>query len=221
MLEMMNELIQTHATASWAVPVVFLLAALDGIVPPLPAESVVIALAAVSAVTEGPHPLWLGAGAAAGAFAGDNLAYLLGRRFGLRRLQRSRHARLRGAMQRAGHALDRRGAVIILVARYVPVGRVAVNLTAGASGYPQRRFLGLTAVAALSWSGYSVAIGLLAGHWLEDNAILGAIAGIAFAVALGGLVDHLVRRVTAGPPLSVAAQADARAGELAMAGRHS
>ena len=39
MLEMMNELIQTHATASWAVPVVFLLAALDGIVPPLPAES--------------------------------------------------------------------------------------------------------------------------------------------------------------------------------------
>ena len=95
---MMNELIQTHATASWAVPVVFLLAALDGIVPPLPAESVVIALAAVSAVTEGPHPLWLGAGAAAGAFAGDNLAYRLGRRFGLRRLQRSRHARLRGAM---------------------------------------------------------------------------------------------------------------------------
>ena len=124
-------------------------------------------------------------------------------------------------MQRAGHALDRRGAVIILVARYVPIGRVAVNLTAGASGYPQRRFLGLTALAALSWSGYSVAIGLLAGHWLEDNAILGAIAGIAFAVALGGLVDHLVRRVTAGPSLSDAAQADARAGELAMAGRHS
>jgi membrane protein DedA with SNARE-associated domain len=197
---MVNELIQTHATAAWAVPVVFLLAALDGILPPLPSESIVIALAAVSAVTQSPHPLWLGVAAAAGAFAGDNLAYLLGRRFGLRRMQQTRSARLRGAMRRAGHALDGRGAVIILVARYVPVGRVAVNLTAGASGYPHRRFLGLTALAALSWSAYSVAVGLLSGHWAEDNAVLGMVAGVAFAVVLGVLVDHLVRRVTAAPP---------------------
>jgi membrane protein DedA with SNARE-associated domain len=90
--------------------------------------------------------------------------------------------------------------VIILVARYVPVGRVAVNLTAGASGYPHRRFLGLTALAALSWSAYSVAVGLLSGHWAEDNAVLGMVAGVAFAVVLGVLVDHLVRRVTAAPP---------------------
>lgn len=36
----------------------------------------------------------------------------------------------------ARRELDQRAAAIILTARYIPVGRIAVNMTAGATGFP-------------------------------------------------------------------------------------
>jgi membrane protein DedA with SNARE-associated domain len=46
----------------------------------------------------------------------------------------------------------------------VPFGRVAVNLTAGASGFGYPRFLALTAVAGVCWAGYtSVVVALVLG----------------------------------------------------------
>jgi membrane protein DedA with SNARE-associated domain len=92
----------------------------------------------------------------------------------------------------AQRSLERRGASLILIARYIPVGRVAVNITAGATGYPRRRFLPLAALAAVAWAVYSVAIGVLAGHWLGENPLLGVAVGVAIAVLLGLIVDRLI-----------------------------
>ena len=88
-------------------------------------------------------------------------------------------------LERASGTLERRGALVVLTARYVPLGRVAVNLTAGATGFPPRRFLGLAALAAATWAVWSVAVGALAGHWLHGNPLLGSAAGIALALVLG------------------------------------
>ena len=101
----------------------------------------------------------------------------------------------------AGAALDRRGAGLILGARFIPVGRVAVNLSAGALRYPWRRFALLTVAAGLCWSAYSIAVGLLAGAWLKDQPLLSAVFGIVLALAIGLVVDRVValrtRRVAA------------------------
>src|SRR6266571_1584876 len=67
-------------------PVSYLVAvfvpALDAILPVLPSETAVIALGVATAGSEDPRIAVLVALAACGAFLGDNLNYLIGRRFG-------------------------------------------------------------------------------------------------------------------------------------------
>ena len=195
MLETLTTFIEGQATTPWVLLLVVLVAAGDALFPPVPSESVVVGLAAVSVAADGPNLVLLGLVAAGGAFLGDTVTYLVGRRHGPARLARTSRPALRRAVGRASDALESRGGLVILVARYVPVGRVAVNLTAGATGYPRRRFLGFAALAAVTWSAWSVGVGAVAGRWVADNPLLGAAAGITVALALGLAADHVARRV--------------------------
>jgi membrane protein DedA with SNARE-associated domain len=169
----------------------------------------VVALAAVSASVGEPDLLVLGGCAAVGAFVGDNIAYSIGRHTVLARLPASRNAKIRSTMRWAERELDRRGAMIIIAARYVPVGRVAANLTAGATRFTRPRFVLLTAIAAVSWAAYSVALGALAGTWMKDNPLLGATIAVAVAVAFGALIDWFLRSRGAAPAEEEAQEVDA------------
>jgi len=82
---------------------------------------------------------------------------------------------------------------MLLVARYIPVGRVAVNLTAGSIRFPFRRFLAFDVVAALSWGIYSTAFGVIAGR-ATDNPLLGVMVGIVLAIVVGLFVQWLFTR---------------------------
>lgn len=92
---------------------------------------------------------------------------------------------------------------------------MAVNLTAGATGFPPRRFLGLAALAAATWAAWSVGVGALAGHWLEGNPLLGSVSGVAVALLLGLVIDRSARRASGWgrmpSPVAVAAAAPAPA----------
>ncbi|WP_448631715.1 DedA family protein [Cellulomonas soli] len=101
--------------------------------------------------------------AAAGAFTGDQIAYQIGTKVDVRRIRLLRRPAAQRTVDWAERALARRGASFIIAARYIPVGRVAVNMTAGALGFRRRRFVFLTALAAVTWAGYSTAIGVGAG----------------------------------------------------------
>ena len=72
--------LQVDAPLSYLIAVV--LPALDAIFPVLPSETAVIALGVATADSADPRIALLIACAAAGAFLGDNLSYLIGRRFG-------------------------------------------------------------------------------------------------------------------------------------------
>ncbi|WP_404384960.1 DedA family protein [Knoellia locipacati] len=194
MFEAVSTLIEQNAAAVWVLPVIFLLATFDALLPPVPSESVVITLAAFGAASGSPHLFALGVVAAAGAFIGDNLTFGVARRSGLAGLRSSSRPKVRESFLRAESELDRRGGLAIVVARYIPVGRVAVNVTAGAGTFSHRRFVLLTALAATSWAAYSVGIGALAGHWVEQNPLLGAVGGIALAGGLGLVVDRVLQR---------------------------
>jgi membrane protein DedA with SNARE-associated domain len=161
---------------------------IDGFFPPVPSESAVIGLAALPASRGGPEPWLIGMVAALGAFTGDQVAYSLGRRVPVRslRVMRSRHAQK--AIGWAETTLARRGAACIVAGRFVPGGRVAVNMTAGAIGYSRARFSAIAAVASVLWAAYSTALGGGAGHLLEGHHPL---AGVGVGV-LGGLVTGVV-----------------------------
>lgn len=203
MFEAINEFVNTHASSVWVLPIVFALCVLDGFFPPLPSESVVVALAAISVAVGDPHLLALFAVSAAGAAIGDNIAYTIGRH-GLDRLGESRRPRIRRTFEWASRELRKRAAVIIMSARYVPVGRVAVNITAGATHYPRPRFVLLDGIAVLSWSAYSIGLGALAGHWLEDNPLLAAALAVTGGVLLGLLVDRVLQRYGRTPAADLA-----------------
>src|SRR6185437_9141406 len=74
----------THLVANasgWAYAVLVMFALLDALLPVVPSEASVITAGVVAAGGDLSLPLVIAA-AAAGAFLGDNAAYLLGRRLG-------------------------------------------------------------------------------------------------------------------------------------------
>ena len=76
---MFNQFTEYVANASgWAYAVVFLLALLDAILPVVPSETAVITAGVVAGSGRLSLPLIV-ASATAGAMAGDNTAYLVGR----------------------------------------------------------------------------------------------------------------------------------------------
>jgi membrane protein DedA with SNARE-associated domain len=215
-MDFINDLILQAALSPWLYLVMFAVAVVDGFFPPIPSETVLVAAAAVAASTGGTNVVLLCAAAAAGAMIGDNIAYAIGRSVGTTRFRWMRRPRVAASVEWAGRTLQRSGAGMILGGRFIPVGRVAVNMSAGALGYPWRRFLPLSAVAGATWAVYSALIGLLAGRWLKDQPLLSAILGIVVALVLGVVIDRAmairrrgVRRRGVLARTARAAQADA------------
>lgn len=182
----------------WALAALYAVTTIDGFFPPVPSESAVIALAALPASSGGPGIWLIGAVAAVGAFTGDQVAYSLGRRVPVRGLRVMRSRQAQKAVAWAEETLARRGAACIVTGRFVPGGRVAVNMSAGAVGYPRARFSALAAVASLVWAAFSTALGVGAGRVLADHhPLVGAAVGVLVGLVTGVVVDrtiHAVRR---------------------------
>lgn len=190
-----TQLLTDAAASPWVLPVLLLCCWVDGFFPPFPSESLVIATSALTVSAAGGPPLWAVAVVAAlGAFAGDLTAFWLGRRVPLDRVPLLRSGRGRATVEWARRSLERRGGVAVLAARYVPVGRVAVNVAAGAVGFPARRFAAYAALAAVTWAAYSVVVGVAAGAVLHDDPLLGVVAGVAVGAVLGLGLDALASR---------------------------
>jgi membrane-associated protein len=194
-LDALNDLILALAGSAWVYPVVFAIVVVDGFFPPLPSETVVVALGALAVSAGSPHPLWLIVVVTGGAVLGDTTAYLIGRRIGLARFRWQRRPGVVRVSDRARSALLARPASLLLTARYIPVGRVAVNMTAGATGFALRRFLPLATLGGFCWATYSVLIGAVAGAWLRHNLLLGAVLAVVAALLLGLVIDTVVLRV--------------------------
>lgn len=183
------------ADSPWLLVAVLALAAIDGFFPPVPSESIVIGVAVLAMTGDGPNLWLLILVAAVGAFAGDLIAYTIGTKVPIDRLRIFQGRRGRASLAWARRALAQRGTVLILSARFVPIGRVAVNMTAGAVGFPRPRFVLIAAIAALVWGGYSTALGIGAGHFLHDHPLVAIAAGVAGGVLIGFVVDAVLRWV--------------------------
>src|SRR4029077_7670302 len=72
--------LQVGSVLSYVIAIV--IPALDAVIPALPSETVVIALGVATAGSADPRIGLLVACPALGSFLGDNLSYLIGRRFG-------------------------------------------------------------------------------------------------------------------------------------------
>jgi membrane protein DedA with SNARE-associated domain len=193
---MFHAFTQLVADASgWAYLILFLFAFLDALVPIVPSETAVITAGVVAASGDLSLGLIIPA-AAAGAFLGDNTAYLIGRRFGGRLTDRFFSGeKATERMAWAEVQLSERGGELIVVARFIPGGRTAVALSAGTLGYPWRRFVVFDLAATLIWASYAALLGYYGGRTFESFWGLVLALTTAFAIAGGiELVRWLQRR---------------------------
>jgi len=180
--------LQVDTAASYLIA--FLLPALDAVFPVLPSETAIIALGVVTAGSADPRIALLIVVAAAGAFLGDNLSYLIGRRFGPTAERRFFSTpKGRAARQWAERSLKRYGTQLIIVCRFIPGGRTAVTLTCGLTGYPRKRFVAGTGAAAVIWALYAFFIGRLGGKAFEDAPWAGFLLAAGAALAISAVVE--------------------------------
>lgn len=187
--------LNVHSPVSYLVAVV--VPGLDAVFPVLPSETAVIALGVSTAGSTDLRIALLVALAAVGAFLGDNLSYLVGRRFGPW-VDRRFFAGDRGARRRewAMRTLDHYGARLIVICRFIPGGRTAVTLTCGATAFRRRTFVWATAVAGVIWACYAFALGRIGGKAFEGKPWIGLALAFGLALAVSALVE-VIRRAPA------------------------
>lgn len=194
MLDGVNDVVLDLAGSPWVYLLVLVFAAGDAFFPPIPSESAIVALAAFSASSGDPDLFLLAAVSIAGALTGDHAAYGVGRWMGTDRFAILRRPAAVELIERAETELDKRSASLILTARFIPVGRVAVNVTAGATGFRYRQFAPLALAAATAWAAYCVLVGLVAGSWVKERPLVGAAIAIALALLMGIVIDKILAR---------------------------
>lgn len=154
---------------------------------PLPGETALIAAALLSRDGELQIELVVGVAAAA-AIVGDNLGYLLGRRFGRRLMtRRGRFGDHRRRALESGQAFfDRHGAKAVFLGRFVAALRIWAAWIAGMTHMPWRSFLLWNALGGIVWA---VVVGLaayllgeVAGQVVERAGVAAAVVAVLSAV---------------------------------------
>lgn len=190
MLDSLGDLV-TASAISYAIIAGFVW--LDAWFPVVPGESLVITGAVLAA--QGQLSIWLVVLAGlAGAIAGDNFTYLLGRRLGTRAADKLfRSEKSRGRLAWAQSELERRR-WIILVSRFVPGGRTAVMFASGTFAMEWRtRFLPFELAAALLWTGATAMLGYFFGSTFQSSVWLPLLVSLAIAAAITAIAELIVR----------------------------
>jgi membrane-associated protein len=138
---------------------------------------------------------WVLVAAAAGALLGAQTGYLLGRAAGPRLFDRDDRPRLADATRRTRAFLDRYGAgKAIVLARFVPLVRTAINPLAGAVGLPAGRFTVWQVTGGLVWSlGVTLAGWQLGRHIRNIDHYLLPVIAVIVIVSLVPVAFELLR----------------------------
>ena len=178
---------------------IFLLMALENVVPPIPSE-VIMGLGGI-AVARGqmdmiPLLLW----GTAGTTAGNVFWYAIGRRLGYARFRPfvERHGRWLTLewddVERVRGFLHDHGGRVIFVFRFMPTFRTMISLPAGMAAMPIPRFLAMTFAGSIIWNGVLAGAGFYLGsRFAELDRYVGPV-GVGLTVA--ALVWYAWRVVT-------------------------
>jgi len=164
--------------------IIFAMAAIDVIVPIIPAEATVTA-AAVLAGQGTLNIVWVMIAAGLGAFVGDNVAYWIGRAAGRPLVQKV----LRGnteQLDKVQEQFDKRGGIFIIIGRFVPGGRTAVAVGAGILHFNWLQFIVYDAIAAVMWALQASIPGFIGGSLIQDRPWLAMTFGFVLSALMAG-----------------------------------
>jgi len=129
--------------------------------------------------------IWvLAIGVGIAAFAGDQVGFVLGRHYGRPYLSRRRGRWIVAGIRRAERFYELFGWWSVVVARYVPWGRVFIPPVAGIAGMRYWRFLTANFVGAITWGVAITVIGYLAASNPGVRPVAYVIAGLAIVASI-------------------------------------
>jgi membrane protein DedA with SNARE-associated domain len=177
------EILSAHGY--WAI---FVVVALESAGVPLPGETMLVGASIYARLSGALAIDWIVFAAAAGAIVGDNIGYWIGRKFGLKFLERyGRHVGLGPEKLRLGQYLFYKwGGAIVFFGRFMALLRILAALLAGVNRLSAWRFLAYNASGGIVWAmvfGFG-AYYLTAGF----EKVQGPIATIGALGAISGLI---------------------------------
>jgi membrane protein DedA with SNARE-associated domain len=175
-----------HLLATYGYAAVFALVMFESAGIPLPGETILISASIYASTTHGLDIRFVVGSAAAGAIAGDNFGFWIGRWFGRRLLSRWGSAvGLDERKQKLGQYLFLRyGGLIVFFGRFVAMLRAFAALLAGINRLPPLRFFFYNAAGGVVWAcvfgfgGYALGQGI--------HRIAGPVGWAGFSLAVIG-----------------------------------
>lgn len=150
----------------------------------------------------GVSPVALVAAGSAGAFAGDSVSYVIGRRLGRPLLCRWAWVgrRMEPKIAKSEQYFAERGSWTIVVARWVGALRAVVPFVAGMSHFPYRRFALWDAPAVVAWCTAVVTIGYVFGEEIAElvDRVGLAVSGVVITLLIGWWLWKRYRRSATG-----------------------
>jgi membrane protein DedA with SNARE-associated domain len=174
-----------HLVHEYGCLLVFVAVALQALGLPMPGTTVLIAAALYAAAENGLPIVGVVAAGGLGALAGTTVAFGVGR-YGGERLLLRLGTRLRQSpdrVQRLRREFAAHGMAWLFIGRFISGLRNVTGLLAGASGMTLKRFLPVSAAAALAWA----LLNALGYYWF-GHAVVGASAWVRIGMVGLGLV---------------------------------
>jgi membrane protein DedA with SNARE-associated domain len=182
---------------------VFLLIALDAVMPIFPGETTLNAAstAAANGLLDLVPIIVMGA---LGAIVGDSSLFWIARRYSRHIQPQLARAKANSSVRTALDYMNKSAPVLIIGGRYVPGMRFVVNATLGLSELPYRRFFPWSVVSGVVWSIYTCVlayqIGLALGEYpLASFVISGLVTTVAITIIFF-TIRRQRRRAAESPP---------------------
>lgn len=129
------------------------------------------------------------------AVTGDQVGYLLGRKFGRRWFKDDARILKTKYLTETEEFFAKRGGWAIVLARFVPIVRTYAPLVAGVANYDHKKFTLWNIAGALGWAGSITLLGTWLGHYeiVSKNIDVIAVALVLVSV-LPGVISFLLKR---------------------------
>lgn len=143
------------------------------------------------------------------AIAGDQVGYLLGRKFGRRWFKDDARILKTKYLVETEEFFAKRGGWAVVLARFVPVVRTYAPLVAGIANYSHKKFTLWNIAGAVGWAGGVVLLGTWLGHFdiIAKNIDVIAVLMVLVSIIPGIISVLRSRRATRHPSQPAAGEA--------------
>lgn len=173
----------------WVYAALLLMSLVDSVIPLFPSEAPLILAAAYSASQGSPHLAGVFVSAAVGAWLGDHMTYAIGRTQSGRVDRWPANTRRARAVTMARRLLARRGGMALVVARFIPWGRIATTFVMGATRYPLRSYSAYDALGTSVWALHACLLGYIGGVAFQHEPLKATALGLVMALVASALIE--------------------------------